>query len=200
MSSNIAQTVVAALEDLKARDICVLDVSDQTSITDTMIIASGTSDRQVRSMAEKVIEECKADTLGMYNSQFLIDQEVLPKSLEDTLYATYLAGMFRSIRFGIDEAHGGGVAMQLNYLLEKGAFQLDEDGRFFVDYDKIKEVIKDLSHALLMIQAEGDYEAAQKFINNYCYTNVDVEAALETLVNVPTDIRPVFPIEKEIRR
>ena len=60
MSSNIAQTVVAALEDLKARDICVLDVSDQTSITDTMIIASGTSDRQVRSMAEKVIEECKA--------------------------------------------------------------------------------------------------------------------------------------------
>ena len=59
MSKSIANTVVTALEDLKARDICVLDVRKMTSITDTMIIASGTSDRQVRSLAENVIEKCK---------------------------------------------------------------------------------------------------------------------------------------------
>ena len=61
MSKNIAETVVHALEDLKARDICVLDVRKMTSITDTMIIASGTSDRQVRSLAEKVIVKCKEE-------------------------------------------------------------------------------------------------------------------------------------------
>lgn len=59
MSSKITDTVVNALEDLKARDICVLDVRKLTSITDTMIIASGNSDRQVKSMAESVIEKCK---------------------------------------------------------------------------------------------------------------------------------------------
>ncbi|MCP4089866.1 MAG: peptidase, partial [Gammaproteobacteria bacterium] len=99
------------------------------------------------------IEECQADTLGIYNAQFLIDAEnsPMPEGLEDALYATYLAGMFRSIRFGIGSAHGGGVAVQLNWHLETGAFIIDENGMFSVDYEKIRGSIRDLAEMLLTI-------------------------------------------------
>ena len=144
------------------------------------------------------IEECKADVLGMYTAQFLIDKGVFPKSLENTLYASNLGGMFRSIRFGIESAHGGGVAIQLNYYLDKGAVLVDSRGRFSVDDRKMKNAVRDLARELLFIQAKGDYEGAQKLIQKYRVLNPDVTAALEKLQDVPVDIRPVYPIEQEI--
>jgi hypothetical protein len=147
-----------------------------------------------------VLEECKADTLGAYNIQYLIDQGILPKSLEDTLYASYLGGMFRSIRFGIDEAHGGGVAIQLNYFLDKGAFKQDITGRFYVDESLIKGAVKDLAHELLMIQALGDYERAKAFIGLYRTMRPEVAEALQRIEHVPVDILPHYPIEKKVTR
>jgi len=145
-----------------------------------------------------VIEEAKADVLGMYNAQFMIDKKVAPKSMERSLYATNLGGMFRSIRFGIDEAHGGGIAIQLNYYLDKAAFKVDADGNFSVNQRLMKKAIKDLAKELLIIQAHGDYKAAQKLVEKYRVLRPEVEAALEKCKDVPVDIRPVYPIEKEI--
>ena len=144
------------------------------------------------------IEECKADVLGVYNSQFMIDKKVFPKELEDALYASNLGGMFRSIRFGIDEAHGGGVAIQLNYYMDAGAVEVDEKGLFSVNDREIKKAVKNLAEELLMIEAKGDYDAAVAFIEKYRYLKPEVTVALDNLKDVPIDIRPVYPIESEI--
>ena len=144
------------------------------------------------------IEECKADVLGVYNAQFLIDKKVFPKELEKTLYASNLGGMFRSIRFGIGEAHGGGVAIQLNYYLDRGAFRVEKDGRFSVNDRKMKKAVRNLARELLLIQAKGDYDGAKQLIEKYRVLRPEVEAALDKLKDVPIDIRPVYPIEIEI--
>ena len=149
------------------------------------------------------LEEAKADVLGVWNCQYMIDRGVFPKGLEKNLYVTYLGGMFRSIRFGIDQAHGGGNAIQMNYMLEKGAFTYDKGtGRFGVTPDtaKIKAAIKQLAKELLEIQALGDYERGGQFIQKYRYISPELQGTLDKLTNIPTDIRPVYIIEKEIKR
>src|SRR5205814_1414472 len=88
-------------------------------------------------------EEAKADISGLWALQYLIDKGVIDKGMERTLYTTYLASAFRSVRFGITEAHGKGVAMQFNYLMDEGAFKYDErTSRFSVDQSKIKEAVR----------------------------------------------------------
>lgn len=145
-----------------------------------------------------LIEEAKADVVGLYSVQRLIDTGVLGKDLEKTLYETNLGGMFRSIRFGIEEAHGGGVAIQLNYYLDKGAVKVDENGRFYVVKSRIKRAVRDLAKELLMIEANGDYKAAIAFKNKYVKVLPEVQAALDRLEHIPVDIRPTYPVEKEI--
>ncbi len=145
------------------------------------------------------IEEAKADILGIYNTQFLIDKGFLEKSFERPTYDSYLGGIFRSVRFGINEAHGGANAIEYNYLKEKGGFVYDPDSqRFHVDMDKIKGAVRDLSHDLLIIEAKGDYDGAKAFIKKYRYLAPEVQEALERLQDVPIDIRPVYAIEKEV--
>jgi len=147
------------------------------------------------------LEEAKADILGVWNCQLMIDKGVFPKELEKNLYVTYLGGMFRSIRFGIDKAHGGGNAIQLNYMLEKEAFFYDaETGRFGVneDSEKIKAAVKELAHELLEIQALGDYERAGQFIEKYRFISPELQKTLNMLKDIPTDIRTKFAVEKEL--
>ena len=144
------------------------------------------------------IEECKADVLGVYNVQFLIDKGVFPKSLENSLYASNLGGMFRSIRFGIDEAHGGGVAIQLNYYLDAGGVTVNDAGQFASNDVKMKKAVKALAAEVLEIEANGDYEGAKAFIEKYREVRPQVQAALDALKNVPIDIRPIYPIENEL--
>jgi len=137
--------------------------------------------------------------LGVWNCLLMMDKGVFPKELEKNVYTTYLGGMFRSIRFGIDKAHGGGNAIQLNYLMEKQAFHYDnETGRFGTDPDrkKIKEAVKQLAAELLEIQALGDYDRAGQFIEKYKIISPELEKALEKVKHVPTDIRPIFAVEK----
>jgi hypothetical protein len=144
------------------------------------------------------IEECKADVLGVLNVQYLIDNGVFPKSLENTLYASNVGGMFRSIRFGLERAHGGGVAIQLNYYMDSGAVTVDGKGRFHVNDKKMKEAVRALAAELLMIQARGDYEGAQKLIEKYRIIRPEVQKALDRLTQVPVDIRPIYPIQDSL--
>ncbi|MEJ2052437.1 MAG: peptidase [Calditrichaceae bacterium] len=145
------------------------------------------------------IEECKADVLGMYNNVFMIQKGVYSKEFEKTLWPTFLAGVFRSIRFGITEAHGAGNAIILNYLLDNNAYIYDETTqKISVNKDKIFPVVKDLANKLLVIQANGDYNAAKALIDKYAVKTDIITTLINKLDHIPVDIRPVFQIEKEI--
>jgi hypothetical protein len=145
-----------------------------------------------------VIEECKADVLGILNMNLLMDKGVLSKDDEYSMYACYAGGMLRSIRFGIDEAHGGGVAMQFNYCFEKGVFKTDQDGKLDFDKDKIIPVLSELANKLLLLQAKGDYTGAKQFIEKYRVMSPLMKRYVDMLKHVPIDIRPPYPIIKHI--
>jgi len=160
----------------------------------------GGEDTTVRKQLKELysaIEEAKADITGLWALQYLIDKGAVPKSMERTLYTTYLASAFRSVRFGIGEAHGRGVAMQFNYLVDEGAFKIDEKaGKFSVDHSKVKEAVRKLTHDILTIEAEGSYDKAKAILDKYAVIRPPMQAALDRLKNVPVDIEPVFPLAK----
>ena len=137
------------------------------------------------------IEEAKADISGLFALQFLVDRGVLDKTLGDTMYTTFLASIFRSIRFGITEAHGRGVAIQLNYFLDHGGVTVSADGTFAVDAAKIKENVAGLTHDIMTLQAEGDYAKA-KALRDTGVVRPQVQAVLDALAAVPVDIAPRF--------
>lgn len=144
------------------------------------------------------IEEAKADVLGMYLNFFLIKKGLYPESFREELFASFLAGIFRSIRFGANEAHGKANAMQLNYLLEAGAFKRTRDGRYAYIAAKMQPAIEKLSTEILMIEARGDYQAAKQFIAKYETVPPRLVEQLAALSNIPTDIRPNYLIEKQM--
>jgi len=146
------------------------------------------------------IEECKADILGMYNNMFMIDKGVYPKESENEILVTFLAGAFRSMRFGIGEAHGGGNAIIYNYLLEKGGYVFDEKTeKVKVDFDKIHSALKNLANLVLTIQAEGNYQGAKDLIAKYAVNSKTIDTLRKKLENLPVDIKPVFEIEEKLK-
>jgi len=143
------------------------------------------------------LEECKADILGMWNNIFMIDKGVFPKTFDKDTYITFLAGTFRSVRFGINEAHGGGNAIIYNYLLEKGAYEYNaETQKVKVNFEKIGSALQELANMVLMIQAEGNYQGAKDLIAKYVVNTPSLEALRKKLEHLPVDIKPVYEIEK----
>lgn len=141
------------------------------------------------------IEEAKADVTGLWALQYLIDKGVVAKQMQRTLYTTYLASMFRSVRFGLTESHARGVALQFNYFTDEGAIKFDErTGKFSIDNGKIREAVRKLTHDLLMIEAEGSYDQAKAMLNKYSLIRPDMKGALDRLKDVPVDIEPIFPL------
>jgi hypothetical protein len=146
------------------------------------------------------MEEAKADIVGLWALKFLITKGLLSKSMVESMYVSFLAGCFRSIRFGLTEAHGKGQALQFNYLYEKGAFVFHEDSTFSVDFAKIEGAVESLSHEILTIQGKGDKNAATLLLNKYCTITGPLKTALENLerVKVPVDISPTFPLAEAL--
>jgi hypothetical protein len=146
------------------------------------------------------MEECKADILGMYNNMFMIEKGVYPKESENEILVTFLAGAFRSMRFGIGEAHGGGNAIIYNYLLEKGGYIYDEGTqKVRVDFVKIHDALKELANLILTIQAEGNYQGAKDLIAKYAINSPTIEVLRKKLEALPVDIKPVFEIEEKLK-
>jgi hypothetical protein len=156
------------------------------------VAGKATTVRQELKETYSAIEEAKADISSLFAIQYLIDKGVLPKSLERPLYTTFLASTFRSIRFGINEAHGRGIAIQLNYLTDKGAVSVASDGTFAVDLAKAKEAVAALTHDIMTLQAEGNYAAAKDLRDRLGVVRAPVQKALDNLLSVPTDIEPRF--------
>jgi len=145
-----------------------------------------------------ILEECKADILGMYNDIFMIEKGVYPESFEKEIWATFLAGSFRSMRFGINSAHGGGNAIIYNYLLEKSAYEFNtEKQKVKVNYDKVYDAVKDLANKILMIQALGDYNGAKEMIAQYGIESESIKILRNKLSNLPIDIKPVYQIDNK---
>jgi len=143
------------------------------------------------------LEEGKADILGMYNNIFMIEKNVLPKKFEKEIWSTFLAGIFRSVRFGVSEAHGGDNAIIYNYLLEKGGYEFDEKTqKVHVNFDKIYPAVKDLANKILTIQATGNYKAAKEMIAKYAVVSPSMKILISKLTDLPVDIRPVFQIDE----
>jgi Peptidase family M49 len=151
-----------------------------------------TTVRQELKETYSFLEEAKADISALFAIQHMIDKGVLSKSLERPLYTTFLASTFRSIRFGVNEAHGRGIAIQLNVLLDEGAVRTARDGTFSVNEAKIKEAVTALTREILTIEAEGNYAKAKALGERLGIVRPSVKAALDRLTAVPVDIEPRF--------
>jgi Peptidase family M49 len=151
-----------------------------------------TTVRQEMKEASSALEEAKADISSLFAIQYLIDKGVLPAALERPLYTTFLASAFRSIRFGVNEAHGRGIAVQLNYLLDQGGFEVRGDGTFGVNRAKIKEGVAALTREIMTIQALGDYAKAKALAERLGVVRPPVQKALDRMTSVPVDIEPRF--------
>jgi len=151
-----------------------------------------TTVRQELKETYSFLEEAKADISALFAIQHMIDKGVLPKSLERPLYTTFLASTFRSIRFGVNEAHGRGIAIQLNFLLDQGAVTTGPDGTFAVNAEKIKDAVTALTREILTIEAEGNYSRAKALGERLGIVRPSVQKALDRLTGVPVDIEPRF--------
>ena len=138
------------------------------------------------------LEEAKADVVGMFGLAWLMDHGALPKSRAQEYYASYVAGIFRTLRFGTGEAHGRAEMMEFNYLLEQGALSRQGDGHYAIDYAKIPAVLARLGKELLEIEATGDRARAEKWFAKYDRMPADLKASLAKTGDVPVDIEPIF--------
>jgi hypothetical protein len=160
------------------------------------IAGRATTPRQELKEIYSAIEEAKADVTGLFMLQYLYDHGLNHgPDAEARLYTTFLASAFRSVRFGITEAHGRGMALQFNYLIDKGAFVANADGTFAVDPAKIKGAVRDLAHDLLTIEAEGNYAQAKRMLDNLAVIRPPTQHALDRLKDLPTDIDPVNEVQ-----
>jgi hypothetical protein len=138
------------------------------------------------------IEEVKADVSGLFALQFLVDRGTLDRSFNETVYTTYLASMFRSIRFGVNEAHGCGVAIQLNYFLDHGGVSVAADGAHTVDPVAMRRNVVDLTREIMTLEAVGGYDEAVRLIETRGVIRPQVQVVLDRLKEIPVDIEPRF--------
>ncbi|HSY64624.1 MAG TPA: hypothetical protein VK829_08495 [Terriglobales bacterium] len=142
------------------------------------------------------LEEAKADVVGMFGMKWLVDHDVLPKNKLEEYYASYVAGIFRTVRFGIAEAHGQAEMMEFNYLSERGAIKRPSSGRYEIDYGRMPSAIGDLAKELLEIEATGDRARAENWFKKYEVMPAELQASLKSAASVPVDIDPVFSFKR----
>jgi len=151
-----------------------------------------TTVRQELKETYSTIEEAKADISGLWALRQLADKKQIDPTIAKTMYTTFLASAFRSIRFGVNEAHGRGIAIQVNYLLDAGAFKVRQDGTFTVDSAKIGDAVTALTREILTLQAEGSYTKAKDMLDRLGVVRPEVQKVLDKLVGIPVDIEPKF--------
>ena len=165
---------------------------------DIVVDGKATTARQALQETFSSLEEAKADISGLWALQQLIDKGVLDKKLERSIYVTFLASGFRTLRFGATEAHGKGMALQLNYLAERGGVVARKDGTFSIDPAKIKPAVEALTREIMEIQARGDRAAAQALLAKYGALTPQESAVLEKAKSLPIDIAPRFVTAEQL--
>jgi hypothetical protein len=151
------------------------------------------------------LEEAKADVTGMFGTDWLMEHNILPKKRMEEFYASYLAGILRTVRFGVAEAHGRAEMMEFNYLFEQGAITSEkaETGKSSIHYvfnvEKMPAAIASLAKELLEIEATGDRKRAEAWFAKYDQMPGEMKAALEKVTDVPVDIYPVTPFPENVK-
>jgi hypothetical protein len=139
------------------------------------------------------LEEAKADVVGMFGLKWMVDRGALPKERLEEYYASYVAGIFRTLRFGTAEAHGRAEMMEFNYLSQEKAITRDAaTGRYAIDYTRIPGALAQLAKELLEIEATGDRARAENWFKRYDAMPADLKSALQNTNDVPVDVDPVF--------
>ena len=135
------------------------------------------------------LEEGKADILGLYLVTKFNKMGELTNNLQDN-YVTFMASIFRSIRFGAASSHGKANLIRFNFFLERGAFTRNEDGTYSVNFDQMEKASAELTQVILKLQGDGDYDAAKAFVEKYCVMGDQLKQDLERLdsMNIPKDI------------
>ena len=138
------------------------------------------------------LEEAKADVTGMFGLAWLMKNGELPKSRAEEFYSSYVAGIFRTLRCGIGEAHGRAQMMEFNYLMEQKALVQASDGRYAVDYKRIPIALEQLTRELLEMEATGDRGRVEAWFAEYNKMPADLKLALAATNDIPVDVRPTF--------
>jgi hypothetical protein len=145
------------------------------------------------------LEEAKADVVGMFGLKWLVDHGVLPKEKLNEYYASYLAGMFRTLRFGAGEAHGRAEMMEFNYYLEHGGIEREASGKYSLHFEKMPEQVANLAKELLEIEATGDRARAEAWFTKYDVIPPELQASLDKAASVPVDLDPIFSFSRKVK-
>ncbi len=146
------------------------------------------------------LEEAKADVMGMFGLKWLVDHGALPRERLEEYYASYVAGIFRTVRFGIAEAHGRAEMMEFNFLVEQKSITHDANsGRYVIDYARMPESIAALARQLLEMEATGDRARVEQWFQKYAVTPQELSVALRKVSDIPVDIDPIFSFPEPIR-
>jgi hypothetical protein len=166
-----------------------------------LVLKDGTETTVQKQLKEtySTIEECKADIGGIFTYAQLCQMGVFSKEQESGIYPTFLGGIFRSVRFGAQEAHGKANLIAFNFITEKGGYSYDPaTEKFAVVNEKIRDAVKDLFSTLLTIEAEGNYEGAKQLIEKYSAVPENMQKVLSKLQEIPVDIKPEFEILEQL--
>jgi hypothetical protein len=144
------------------------------------------------------LEEAKADVVGMFGLKWLIDKGALPKGRLEEYYASYVAGIFRTLRFGTGEAHGRAEMMEFSYLTEQHALSF-QNGRYAIDMAKIPAALSGLARQLLEMEATGDRARVEAWFRKYDVMPQELKTALAGATNIPVDINPVFSFKHDVQ-
>jgi hypothetical protein len=145
------------------------------------------------------LEEAKADVAGLFGLNWLVEHGFMPKSGMEECYASYVGGLFRTMRFGVAESHAKAEMMEFNYLVEHGGLKRQPSGRYAIDYAQMPAILSDLAKELLTIEATGDRERAENWFKKYDVMPVELRGTLKAAAGVPVDIDPVFSLEKKAK-
>jgi hypothetical protein len=152
-----------------------------------------TVDKELKEISSG-FEEAKADVMGAWNILYMMDKGLLPTAEKKQIRATYVAGLFRAMRFGVGEAHGKGAAMQYRFIREKGGIVWDAQARRFrIDEAKVDAAIRDLVGAIVRLQGNGDYAGTKAFLDKYALLDPEAQQVIDTMKDIPVDIRPIYP-------
>ncbi len=145
------------------------------------------------------LEEAKADVVGMFGLKWMMDHNVLQEARLKEYYSSYVAGIFRTLRFGTGEAHGRAEMMEFNFLLENGALTRNGAGVYVIDYGRMPEVISKLAKELLEMEATGDRARVEKWFTKYDKMPADLTATLASTKDIPVDLYPIYSFPDKLQ-
>jgi hypothetical protein len=144
------------------------------------------------------LEEAKADVVGMFALKWLVDRGVLKKERLEEYYASYVAGIFRTVRFGTGEAHGRAEMMEFNYLSSQKAI-VTASGRYRVDFAVMPAAIERLAKELLEQEATGDLSRAEAWFKTYGTMPPALKQAIVSARDVPIDVDPIVSFDETVQ-